>query len=409
MISTAIRSLKSKLSSPHNLPLRRNLSAWLGNGIANHQVNKSESPEEFEQRIFSPRGNSKNDAVLDKLNQQRTRERSAGNTQVLDDLKRTFDTLSDGMDGKLNNAARFFESDPDEIDKADYSYRYDTTFHRGGKYDIKETKMEMVSVVVRSFISNLSYYNNFLRNFSTRTFPAANAILGSASLHNVRGSEHDLDLLPPSHDWRNRKGVLVDSRNQGECGSCWAFSITHAIQASLKLKRGWSVKVSKQEFLDCINREEDGSLLTLDTAYKYITTYGISLEKHYPYVSHQDSRFRPCRRTGGNRIHISGFVTLKMDERFLMKEVLERPITVGLCAGVELSEYIKGDIFDKETCHVEHPTLPDEYIEVSEPNHSVLLVGYDTRGKIPYWILQNSWGRHWGIKDFFSQGEILTY
>ncbi|CAJ2659830.1 unnamed protein product [Trifolium pratense] len=138
-------------------------------------------------RLFSPRGNSKNDAVLDKLNQQRTRERSAGNTQVLDDLKRTFDTLSDGMDGKLNNAARFFESDPDEIDKADYSYRYDTTFHRGGKYDIKETKMEMISVVVRSFISNLSHYNNFLRNFSTRTFPAANAILGSASLHNVRG------------------------------------------------------------------------------------------------------------------------------------------------------------------------------------------------------------------------------
>ncbi|PNX63553.1 ribosomal protein S18, partial [Trifolium pratense] len=106
--------------------------------------NGTANPEEFEQRIFSPMGNSKTDAILDKLNQQRarTRDRSAGNTQLLDDLQRSFDTLTDGMDGKLNNAARYFEIDPNEIDKEDYSYRYDTTFQKGSKYDTKDLDLK---------------------------------------------------------------------------------------------------------------------------------------------------------------------------------------------------------------------------------------------------------------------------
>lgn len=53
------------------------------------------------------------------------------------DLEESFDTLSDGMDGKLKNAATYFEFDPDEIEKPDYSFRYDTTFWPGGTYDVK--------------------------------------------------------------------------------------------------------------------------------------------------------------------------------------------------------------------------------------------------------------------------------
>lgn len=118
---------------------------WAENGTANQQANKSESPEEFEQRIFSPGRNSKIDGILDKLNQQgKARDRSSSTSSgsgesspFLDDLEQSLDTLSDGMDGKLNNAARYFEFDPDEIMKEDYSFRYDTTFHQGSTYTIK--------------------------------------------------------------------------------------------------------------------------------------------------------------------------------------------------------------------------------------------------------------------------------
>ncbi|GAU13645.1 hypothetical protein TSUD_347490 [Trifolium subterraneum] len=178
--SVAIRSFNGNGNlSHHNNNFLRNLSTWPfpGNGTAN----KSESPEEFEQRIFGPRGNSKTDAILDKLNEQqaRSRDRSAGNPQLLDDLEQSFNTLSDGMDGKLNNAARYFEFDPNEIDKDSYSYRYDTTFHPGSKYDPKDLDLKKPAaqkyairgefiVSTKEVLSQADFRNvRFLANFIT--------------------------------------------------------------------------------------------------------------------------------------------------------------------------------------------------------------------------------------------------
>ena len=109
---------------------------WAGNGTVNRQTNNSESPEEFEQRIFGdiPGSNSKIDAFFEKLNRQgKDRDRSSS-VGMMNDLEESFDTLSDGMDGKLKNAATYFEFDPDEIEKEDYSFRYDATFWPGSTY-----------------------------------------------------------------------------------------------------------------------------------------------------------------------------------------------------------------------------------------------------------------------------------
>jgi hypothetical protein len=76
---------------------------------------------------------------------------------MLDDLKQSFDTLSDGMDGKLSNASRYFEFDSIEINKDYYSYPYDTTFHLGSKYNLK-----VFQIPIPTFVSyhrvHIQYY-----------------------------------------------------------------------------------------------------------------------------------------------------------------------------------------------------------------------------------------------------------
>jgi hypothetical protein len=78
---------------------------------------------------------------------------------MLDGLKRSFDTLSYGMDGKLNNAARYFEFDPIEIDKDYYSYPYDTTFHQGSKYNLKVCQIPIPNFV-RYHCVHIQYSHN---------------------------------------------------------------------------------------------------------------------------------------------------------------------------------------------------------------------------------------------------------
>lgn len=190
IVSVALRSLKGNLSQRfHQTHLLRNLSTgpFSENGKANQQANKSESLEEFEQRIFSPGKNSKIDGILDRLNQQgKARDRSSSisggsgeSSPFLDDLEQSLDTLSDGMDGKLNKAARYFEYDSEEVQNEDYSFRHDATFHYGSTYTTKDLDLTKpvarkpairneFKVTTEEVLSQADFRNvRFLANFIT--------------------------------------------------------------------------------------------------------------------------------------------------------------------------------------------------------------------------------------------------
>ncbi|XP_028784161.1 uncharacterized protein LOC114751448 [Neltuma alba] len=141
----AVRSLNGCLSHQfHQTHFARRLSIWsnIGNGPNDQQNNNShESVEEFRRRIFgdTPSGNSKTDALFDKLERMgRSRDRSSSRTEMLNDPDEGFDTLTDGMDGKLEEAAAYFEYDIEEVDQDDYSFRYDANYRRASTYDIKD-------------------------------------------------------------------------------------------------------------------------------------------------------------------------------------------------------------------------------------------------------------------------------
>ncbi|KAK2373084.1 hypothetical protein P8452_46243 [Trifolium repens] len=203
--------------------------------------------------------------------------------------------------------------------------------------------------------------------------------------------------LPESFDWRDYSGVLSRTRDQGRCASCWAFSVTHAIQSALKLNRGVSVLLSKQELLDCVYHEKDEGGW-LDLSYAYIYRYGSALEKYYRY---DDAYDLPCE-TVSRRVYIDGFARCDSSEESLMKAVLNQPISVSLCAGIELLDgYQKGDIFDAPRCHIFDEEGKLKAIDNDDINHFALLVGYGSNDGNDYWILQNSWGKAWGDKGFF--------
>ncbi|KAJ1422510.1 Ribosomal protein S18 [Sesbania bispinosa] len=187
IVSVALRSLNGNLSHRfHQTHLLRSLSTWTfsGNQPAKQQDSKSESLDEFEQRIFGAGGNSQNDYILEKLNWRgKARDRSSsvdgGSSQVMPDLEQSFDTLSDGMDGKLKDAAQYFEIDQEEYDKEDYAFRYDTTFHSGGTYTIKDLDLTKpgghkpparseFQVTTKEVLSQADFRNvRFLANFIT--------------------------------------------------------------------------------------------------------------------------------------------------------------------------------------------------------------------------------------------------
>ena len=218
----------------------------------------------------------------------------------------------------------------------------------------------------------------------------------------------DADKLPKSVDWRE-KGVVTAVKDQGGCGSCWAFAATAVLESHIAIETGTLFNLAPQEFVSCMpNPEKCGgtggcSGATVDLAFDYaMKNGGIVQEYQMGYTSYygedgectispDDSFLKstdgpdPDGITGGVA-NIKDYAKLPTNDYLALLNAIAKtgPVAVSVAASpwksYESGVYI-GD-FDTESLDV---------------NHAVTLVGYGTDEKtgLDYWLVRNSWKPTW--------------
>ncbi|XP_073010005.1 oryzain alpha chain-like [Typha latifolia] len=190
------------------------------------------------------------------------------------------------------------------------------------------------------------------------------------------------DALPDSVDWR-KKGAVVSVKDQGSCGSCWAFSTIAAVEGINQIVTGDLISLSEQELVDCdtsYNQGCDGGLM--DYAFEFIINNGgIDTEEDYPYNA-RDGRCDTYRKNA-RVVSIDSYEDVPVnDEKALQKAVANQPISVAIEAGGRAFQLYQSGIFTG--------------ICGTELDHGVTAVGYGTENGKDYWIVKNSWGGDWG-------------
>jgi len=197
------------------------------------------------------------------------------------------------------------------------------------------------------------------------------------------------DSLPESIDWRDR-GAVTPVKNQGQCGSCWAFSSTGAIEGAYFIKTGKLVSLSEQHLVDCVqnNRGCYGGFPYLAMWY-VLQNHGIDTEDSYPYESRQGQ----CRWTKENiGAQISQAQQLPQgSEEDLYKAVGGiGPVSICIDASQYSFQFYQSGIYYDSNCN--------PYFT----NHAVLAVGYSSENGNDYWIVKNSWGTDWGMEGYIN-------
>jgi len=194
--------------------------------------------------------------------------------------------------------------------------------------------------------------------------------------------------LPAVLDWRNLNGNWVTSiKDQGDCGSCWAFATTAVLESMVKISKNMSedIDLSEQMLVSC-----SGAGNCIDGGYEYraaeyIKNTGISRESCYPYTAN-DAPCNPCSRWMSQVVIIKSWEWVSTSIIGIETALQSGPVTTYMTVYSDFYHYSNG-IYN----------VTAGATEVG--GHLVAIIGYDhTNG---YWICKNSWGTDWGENGFF--------
>ncbi|GAB2210419.1 hypothetical protein Droror1_Dr00015685 [Drosera rotundifolia] len=266
---------------------------------------------------------------------------------------------------------------------------YETIEEKLHRFEVFRDNLEHIDETnkkVKSYWLGLNEFADMTHDEFKSRYLGLNAGLPKSGKASNEFTYRDMVDLPKSIDWR-KKGAVAPVKNQGSCGSCWAFSTVAAVEGINQIVTGNLTTLSEQELIDCDTTYNSGcSGGLMDYAFAYIMSNGgLRKEDDYPYIMEEGT----CEDTKevADMVSIDDYHDVPAnDEQSLLKALANQPISIAIEASGRDLQFYNGGVFDGH-CG-------------TELDHGVAAIGYGSTKGTDYIIVKNSWGPKWGEKGY---------
>merc|ERR1712227_1174781 len=198
---------------------------------------------------------------------------------------------------------------------------------------------------------------------------------------NLGTHEWNGEELAASVDWRS-KGAVTPVKNQGQCGSCWAFSTVGGLEGAWEIGTGTLTSMSEQQLVDCSKANNGCGGGNMETGFQYQEGVNVATESSYPYTARDGS----CRTSGYStavpRGGVTGYRSVSASTSALKSALNQGPVSIAIEADQYAFQGYTGGVISSG-CG-------------TQLDHGVTAVGYTDS----YFIVKNSWGASWGNNGY---------
>jgi len=197
--------------------------------------------------------------------------------------------------------------------------------------------------------------------------------------------EHQDAEVAASVDWRT-KGAVTPVKNQGQCGSCWAFSTIGGLEGAWEIGTGTLTSMSEQQLVDCSKANAGCNGGNMDTATQFEEGVNVATESSYPYTARDGSCKSSGYSTAVPRGGVTGYKSVGASSSSLQSALNVGPVSVAIEADQNSFQGYTGGVITSG-CG-------------TSLDHGVTAVGYTSS----YFIVKNSWGASWGMNGYVNIG-----